>query len=226
MYLFKHAIVVITLGLAPAFVSAQDSRDGIGFYLQPEYSAMFLNDHIGNAVGANFGITTKSGKFDIGIRYYGRSGPINESQEYELVLPEGKTYKGRSNLFLGADHGYIGLEAAYNLPLKNNRLLIRFPVSFGQVGAGFYLKGDDRKTPDGRRVSEWEDDLQEGTDAGFGLASEVGVHVFYQPFSSVSNLKIGGGINYTNTYGYTSFLGGNNFFNNKLRANLGLRVGF
>ncbi len=187
---------------------------------------MFLDDHIGNAVGVNFGITTISGKLDIGIRYYGRSGPINESQEYELVLPEGKTYKGQSTLFLGADHGYIGLEAAYNLPLKDDRLLIRFPISFGQVGAGFYLKGNDRVTPDGRRVSEWEDDLQDGTDAGFGLASEVGVHVFYQLFASINNLRIGGGINYTNTYSYTSFLGGDDFYNNRLRTNIGFRVGF
>ena len=198
----------------------------MGFYIQPEYSAMFLDDHIGNAVGANFGITTKSRKLDIGIRYYGRSGPINEQQEYALTLPQGETYKGQSTLLLGADHGYIGLEVAYNLLLKDDRLLVRFPVSFGQVGAGFYLKDDDRITPDGRRVSEWEDDLQGDTDAGFGLATEVGVHAFYQPFAALKSLRIGGGINYTNTYGYTSFLGGDDFFNNKLRANFGLRVGF
>lgn len=187
---------------------------------------MFLDDHIGNAVGANFGISLISRKLDIGIRYFGRSGPINEQQEYTLALPEGETYKGKSTLLLGSDHGYYGLEVAYNLLLKEDRLLIRFPVSFGQVGAGFYLKGDDRITPDGRRVSEWEDDLQDGSDAGFGLASEVGIHVFYKPFAALENLRIGGGINYTNTYGYTSFLGGNDFFNNKFRANLGLRVGF
>lgn len=225
MYLFK-AVIAVAILISPALVNAQSSRGGVGFYLQPEYSAMFLDDHIGNAVGVNFGITTKSGRLDFGIRYYGRSGPINEHQEYELTLPEGESYKGKSNLFLGADHGYIGLEAAYNMRLKNDRLLIRFPISFGQVGAGFYLKDDDRDTPDGRRVSEWEDELQDGTDAGFGLASEIGVHIFYQPFSSMRNLSIGGGINYTNTYSYTSFLGGDDFFNNKLRANVGLRVGF
>ena len=225
MHLLTSTTVFIILFLASGAVSAQRS-DKLGFYLQPEYSAMFLDNHLGNAVGVNVGITTKSRKLDVGIRYYGRSGPINEHQEYALVLPDGETYKDQSTLQLGADHGYIGLEAAYNVYLKEDRLLIRFPVSLGQVGAGFYLKDSDRVTPDGRRVSEWEDELQDGTDAGFGLASEVGVHLFYQPISSVDNLRVGGGLNYTNTYGYTSFLGGDDFYNNKLRVNVGLRVSF
>lgn len=204
----------------------QDQGKKIGFYFQPFYSAMFLEGHVGNAVGFNTGITSKNKKWDVGIRFYGRSGPINNHQEYELVLPEGRTYKGKSTLNLGADHGYFALEVAYILPLAEDRVLLRFPVSFGQLGAGFYLKGDDRITPDGRRVNEWEDELQDGTDAGFGLSSEVGIQAFYQPFPNVPLLRIGAGLHFANTYGYESFLGGNDFYNNKLRADIGLRVAF
>ncbi len=204
-------------------IEAQETK--IGFYLQSEFSAMFLDQHIGRAAGMNIGISSASRKWDFGFRYVGRSGPINEHMDYELVLPQGENYNGKEVLFLGADHGYFGLEVAKNWRWLDNRLLLRVPVSFGQIGAGFYLRGEDRKTPDGARVSVWEDKLQDGTDAGFGLASELGAELFYHPFPS-RHLSIGGGIHYTNTYAYTSFLGGDDFYNNKLRMNLGIRVSF
>ncbi|MEZ4828158.1 MAG: hypothetical protein R3C61_18015 [Bacteroidia bacterium] len=204
-------------------VSAQEQQNKLGFFFQSEYSAMFLSSHIGNAIGFSMGISSKSRKFDIGILYYGRSGPINNHKTFTLQLDPGESYKGKTSLELGADHGFIGLNIAYNLRLNNNKWLIRIPISFGQIGAGFYLKGEDRITPDGLRVSEWEDILQDGTDAGFGLASEIGVQAFYQPFKN-KHLQLGGGVNYTNTYGYSSFLGGDNFYNNKPRLNIGVRI--
>lgn len=225
MKLFK----IISMALFLAFsnnIFSQDQNNKLGFYLQPEYSAMFLDDHIGNAVGVGIGITTKNRKWDIGLRVYGRSGPINLHQQYELVLPEGNTYKGKSVLSLANDHGYLGAEVAYNLKLNSDRMMLRFPFSFGQFGAGFYLQNDDRITPDGRRVNEWEDDLQEGEDAGFGLASEVGVQLVYQIIPDNPHFHFATGITYTNTFGYESFLGGEDFYNNKLRASFGLRVGF
>jgi len=205
--------------------STQTESQSIGFYFQPEYSAMFLNDHVGNAVGFGLGITTKNEKWDFGIRYYGRSGPINP-KEYELVLPAGETYKGKSSIMLGHDHGFLGLEAAYNLRLKNDRLMIRIPVSFGQLGAGFYLKGDDRYTPDGERTSVWEDKLQGGSDAGFGFCSEFGAQFIYQLSAKNEHIHIMMGASYLNTYGYESFLGGKDFYNNKVRASVGFRFSF
>lgn len=205
-------------------VRAQDTPPKTGFYFQPEYSAMFLDAHVGRAVGYQMGVRLLNRHLDIGVRYLGRSGPINLHQEYALVLDPGETYNGKSVLYLGADHGYFGIEAAYNLWLKDDRILLRFPFSFGQVGAGFYLKGEDRNTPDGRRVSEWEDELQNGTDAGFGFASEVGASLFALPFKQMPYLRFGAGLHYTNTYGYSSFLGGDDFYNNKLRISMGFRV--
>lgn len=217
-------IVIFSFFTESGFAQHQENR--VGFYFQPFYSAMFLENHIGNAVGFNMGITTKNKKWNLGIRYYGRSGPINLQQEYELALPEGQTYKDKSVLQLGADHGYLGLEAAYQIALNSNRLKIRIPFSFGQLGAGFYLKDDDRDTPDGRRVNEWEDELQNGTDAGFGLASEIGIQVIHRIVPSLEQLNFVGGLHYLNTYGYESFLGGDDFYNNKLRASIGISVGF
>lgn len=216
-------ILLVFIGTNAFSQDSNESTDqSIGFYFQPEYSAMFLNDHVGNAVGFGLGITTKNEKWDFGIRYYGRSGPINP-KEYELVLPAGETYKGKSSIMLGHDHGFLGLEAAYNLRLKNDRLMIRIPVSFGQFGAGFYLKGDDRYTPDGERTSVWEDKLQGGEDAGFGFCSEFGAQFIYQLSAKNEHIHIMMGATYLNTYGYESFLGGKDFYNNKVRASVGFR---
>lgn len=223
MRLYKIILVVfITFYTTNAF----SQENGLGFYFQPEYSAMFLSDHIGNAVGVGIGMTTKNKKWDIGIRSYGRSGPINTRQLYDLVLPEGTTYKGKSIIKVANDHAFLGFEVAYNLKLKSDRLMIRFPVSFGQFGAGFYLLGDDRDTPDGRRVNEWEDELQGGNDAGFALLSEFGSQVIYQIIPDNRHLNLFFGITHTTTYGYSSFLGDEDFYNNKIRGSVGIRVGF
>lgn len=47
------------------------------------------------------------------------------------------------------------------------------------MGADFYLFGDNRITPDGRRVSEWENDLMGDNDAEFSLMYEGGVRLHY-----------------------------------------------
>jgi hypothetical protein len=224
-YIIKTTVITLFLLSVAWSQEGEKTEKGLGFYFLPEYSAMFLKDHIGNAIGYSIGLSTPSRKFDFGVRYYGRSGPINLHQEYDLVLPDGQTYKGKSILKLAGDHGYLGFEVGYNHKLVN-RLSLRASVSFGQLGAGFYLQDDDRETPDGRRVNEWENELQDGSDAGFGLASEVGLHLYYQVFPNIENIAIGTGAYYTNTYGYSSFIGGDNFFNNKVRAFVGLRLGY
>lgn len=202
------------------------SDQSLGFYFQPEYSAMFLNNHVGNAVGFGLGLRTKNRNWDIGIRYYGRSGPINLHNDYDLVLPAGETYKGKSTVTLGADHGYLGLEGSFTINMKRDRVALRIPVSFGQFGAGFYLRGDDRYTPDGQRTSVWEDKLQGGEDAGFGFCSEFGAQLLYQLNAKNEHIHLMLGATYMNTYGYESFIGGNDFYNNKVRASAGFQFSF
>lgn len=224
MYMFRYLLLFILFGTIKfSVLFSQTSPSGPGFYFAPEYSAMFLQNHVGNAIGFTLGTTVFQHKLAIGFRYIGRSGPINEHVEFPLVLPVGTSYKGKQTIQLGADHGYFGLELAYHHQSKDRRWLFRFPASFGQVGAGFYLKDDDRITPDGRRVSEWEDQLMGDTDAGFGLAAEIGSAVYYRPSDKLP-VAIGGGIHYTRTFGYESFIGGTDFYNNKLRASFGIIV--
>ncbi|TXB60635.1 hypothetical protein [Phaeodactylibacter luteus] len=225
-YLMKKYQLLTIIIVAFFATHGYSQNEGIGFYFQPEYSAMFLPGHVGNAVGIGIGITSKNRKWDFGIRTYGRSGPINTGQLYDLVLAEGVTYKGKSVLQVANDHGFLGLEMAYNLKLKSDRLMLRFPVAFGSFGAGFYLLGEDRITPDGRRVNEWEDELQGGNDAGFGWLSEIGCQMVYQLIPDNSHLNIFAGLTHTTTYGYESFLGDEDLYNNRLRASVGIRVGF
>lgn len=221
-YLFIYILFLLLLFLTNSSI-AQSKTKHIGFYFQPEYSAMFLKDHVGNAVGFNLGIISKNKRWEMGIRYYGRSGPINQHQEFELVLNSGTSYKGKSVLNLGADHGYLGIEMAY-IHTFSNRLFFRIPISIGQLGAGFYLKDEDRITPDGRRVSEWENELQGNEDAGFSISSEIGTQLFYQSFKKQENILIGIGLHLNNTYGYKSFIGGDDYFNNTFRFSIGLRL--
>ncbi|MEZ4850852.1 MAG: hypothetical protein R3B93_19985 [Bacteroidia bacterium] len=219
---FAYIILLLTMTFTFLNSHAQIEKSKTGFYFSPQYSAMLMENHVGNAVGFNLGVELPGRHWAVGMRYYGRSGPINTHAEFPLVLENGQTYKGKSTLQLGADHGYIGLEAAYQFYLFDEQLQVRIPASFGQLGAGFYLKGEDRITPDGRRVSEWEDDLQGNSDAGFGLAGEMGLEAFYQPFKELPYLSFGGGAHFTRTFGYTSFLGGDDFYNNKPRLSIGM----
>lgn len=87
------------------------------------------------------------------------------------------------------------------------------------------MKGENRTTPNGRRVSVWEDELQQGTDADVGWASEVGLQAFYQPVTALPMLRISGAVVYTNTFGYQSFFGGDDFYTNTLGLSFGLRRG-
>jgi hypothetical protein len=61
---------------------------------------------------------------------------------------------------------------------KIKNVEIDVPISYGMAGGGFYLVGDDRKTPDGARVSELENKLMNGEDAASGSWLEFGERIF------------------------------------------------
>ncbi|MFK7922814.1 MAG: hypothetical protein AB8H47_12695, partial [Bacteroidia bacterium] len=166
-------------------------------------------DHLGRTMGFQTGFIFANGHLKTGFFYYGRSGPINP-QTYELILPSGTEYNGKSSLNLGADHGAFGLFVSPVVSLGSDWQL-EVPIKFGQMGAGFYLVGEDRVTPDGRRVSEWEDDLMGASDAGFGWLLEGGVRLS-RALPTEANIRVGAGIHYSQTIGYDSFLGGTDFY--------------
>jgi len=195
----------------------------IGWYVTGEYSTMFLDNHVGNAVGFSAGITLFKEHLKIGFFNYGRSGPIN-SKTFPTALPEGVSYKGRSSVNVRADHGAFGLMIAPSFNIPNSKLQVDIPIYVGSIGAGFYLAGDDRVTPDSRRVSEWENELFEGEDANFAGMTEIGVRLLIP--SKLNRLKYGVGLHYTTTQDWSAYADpSGDFYNNKFRASFFIQFG-
>jgi hypothetical protein len=149
---FTLFIVLATSSQAQIPATNQESK-GPGWFFTPEYSLMFLEGHTSNAVGVSLGASLFKRHLKVGLMAYGASGPINPTTF--TIRPSGdQLYKGQSELDLRADHGAFGIMVAPSFRIKGFE--IDLPIMAGMLGAGFYLLGDDRITPDGRRVSEWK----------------------------------------------------------------------
>ena len=220
----KHIIYTISLALLSIIsLNAQDSlrTKKIGWFITPEIGAMFLEDHVGNTVGASFGMKVWKNRLKIGINAYGRSGPINP-KTFTVEAYNGQTYKGSSTLKLRADYGTIGIMIAPTFKLKN--VEIDVPISYGMGGGGFYLVGDDRNTPDGARVSEWENKLMNGEDAASGSWLEFGVRGFFP--TKIKGIQFGAGVHYSMVQGWKTYYDPTGeFYNNKFRASLFMNFG-
>lgn len=195
------------------FLQAQNATTPsakVGWNFSAEGGAILHGDHLGKTVGFRAGVSLLKRRLAINFFYYGRSGPIN-AKNFRLELEEGVRYKGQTALNLRADHAAYGLEVAPQFPLGKSNITLDVPLAFGQLGAGFYLTGEDRNTPDGRRVSEWEDELMGDADAGFGYVLEGGLRARWA-LPKANGIALGLGAYYTHTIGYFSFLGGNDFF--------------
>jgi hypothetical protein len=220
----KHIIYTISLALLSIIsLNAQDSlrTKKIGWFITPEIGAMFLEDHIGNAVGASFGIKVWKDRLKIGINAYGRSGPINP-KTFTVEAYNGQTYKGNRTLRLRADYGTLGLMIAPTFNIK--KMQIDVPISYGMAGGGFYLVGEDRKTPDGARVSEWENKLMNGEDAASGSWLEFGVRGFFP--TKIKGIQVGAGVHYSMVQGWKTYYDpSGEFYNNKFRASMFVNFG-
>ena len=143
----------------------------------------------------------------IGIAGFARPGPIN-SKTFQLDLPEGETYKGKESLALRSDGSLVGLQLSPIIPLPpKSRLEIEIPLIVGFAGFGFYLTGDDRKTPDGRRVSEWERELMDDRDASLGFALDIGIRLGIRVYKQWLRVYVGG--HFTAIPGYDAFITSN-----------------
>jgi hypothetical protein len=193
----------------------------IGWFITPEVSGMFLKDHVGKAVGFSFGFKFWKERLKVGFMAYGRSGPINATT-FNTKFYNNQTYKGKSTADVRADWGTFGLLLAPTFKLKN--MEIDVPIMLGGGAGGFYLYGDDRKTPDGDRVSVWENKLFNGEDAGFGGLAEIGTRVSFP--TKIKGISFGGGLHYTMVSGWKTMVDpSGEFFNNKLRASLFINFG-
>jgi hypothetical protein len=219
----KYILTLIVTLSAVLTINAQEvpKSHKTGWFITPEISAMFLDNHVGNSVGASFGIKVWKERLKIGINAYGRSGPINP-KTFTVEAYNGQTYKGSSTLRLRADYGTLGLMVAPTFKIK--KIQIDVPISYGMAGGGFYLVGEDRKTPDGARVSEWENKLMNGQDAAQGSWLEFGVRGFFP--TKINGIQIGAGFHYSIVQGWKTYYdptGG--FYNNKFRTSLFVNFG-
>jgi hypothetical protein len=219
----KNIITIIIAMSAILTIKAQEvsKSNKIGWFITPEIGAMFLEDHIGNAVGASFGIKVWKDRLKIGINAYGRSGPINP-KTFTVEAYNGQTYKGNRTLRLRADYGTLGLMIAPTFNIK--KMQIDVPISYGMAGGGFYLVGEDRKTPDGARVSEWENKLMNGEDAASGSWLEFGVRGFFP--TKIKGIQVGAGVHYSMVQGWKTYYDpSGEFYNNKFRASMFVNFG-
>jgi hypothetical protein len=116
----------------------------------------------------------------------------------------GQTYKGQSVVDLRSDGAVVGLLLGGVLdPLR--WLHVEVPVVLGTGQFGFYLTDEDRDTPDGRRVSEWENELLDGRDASGGFTIDVGVRLGLR-FERLRWLRPYVGGNYSTVLGYDAFV--------------------
>lgn len=201
---------VLLLSLLFALVSqvthaeAQD-RDlqAVAPYVGVGWRVLALGDHVSNGPDYQVGVVLYE-HLRIGIAGFARPGPIN-GQTFALELPDGQTYKGQSTLSLRSDGSVLGLQLAPLVPLPpKTRLEIQVPLILGFGGFGFYLTGDDRKTPDGRRVSEWETELMDDRDASLGFALDVGLRIGIRVYKQW--LRVYVGAHYTWIPAYDAFI--------------------
>ncbi|MCI4667757.1 MAG: hypothetical protein MRZ79_06315 [Bacteroidia bacterium] len=201
-------LMIALMGLAILCPNFSLGQNNVGWFFTPEFSLMAMDQHLGRAVGFQGGVSLAQRRLNVGIFYYGRSGPINP-HEVSFTLPGNQTYKGKGTIDFRADHGAFGVMISPQVELGNVKLDV--PLLFGQFGAGFYLTGDDRITPDGRRVSDWEDDLLGNADAGFGFILEGGIRA-RTAINKNKGIEAGIGVHYTHTIGYESTLGGTAYY--------------
>jgi hypothetical protein len=191
----KKLIIICVAFMCWNLSNAQENSNQtskIGWFINPEIGGIFHNDHFGRTLGGTLGVKLFKKRLKVGAQWYGRPGPIN-SMEYTVTPSDGQIYKGRNEITLRADHGTFGLFLAPIINLKKVR--IEIPMSIGSMGGGFYLLGDDRLTPDGDRVSVWEDRLMDGRDAGFSTFYEIGTRLFI-PMPN-EHISLGLGLHYT-----------------------------
>lgn len=170
-------LLVPRVALADGADATDGGRRPVRGYLELGWRVFGLADHVSHGPEYGFGVVL----FDavkVGVGGFARPGPINPAT-FSYDLPEGD-YRGQTTLTLRSDGALIGLQVVpfVDLPwLAGVRL--ELPVIVGSGAFGFYLTGDDRETPDGRRVSEWENELLDGQDAGAGLGLDVGLRVAF-----------------------------------------------
>ena len=195
-------------------------NEGVGLFVAMEWRANRLASHLSHGPAFAAGIAVLDRHLKIGLLASTRPGPFNA--ETFPTRPVGQaTYKGQRTLALRSDGGFIGLLIApsFDLPWLS-AINVETPISVGQSAYGFYLHGNDRKTPDGRRVSAWENELFDGRDAAPAFGVDVGVKLGVR-IPGARFLKPYVAARYTWNFGYDAYVTDNY---NGPSAALGLEI--
>jgi hypothetical protein len=159
----------------PTAEAAPERSVPIGAFLDLEWRAMRLASHTSHGGSFAAGVSLWDGALRLGIAGLNRPGPWNPAT-FDVTVPNGQSYRGKRALALRSDGGMAGAHVAlaFEVP-RVPWLAVSVPFTLGYGGFGFYLHGDDRETPDGRRVSVWEDELFGGRDSFLGWVLDGGV---------------------------------------------------
>jgi hypothetical protein len=197
-------LVLLTVALSAPTARA-DERPFATPFVGIDWRVNGLADHVSHGPGFQLGALLFRGHLKVGIAGFSRPGPLNPAT-FRVEL-EDTTYRGQSTLDLRSDGGVVGLFVAPRFTMPGLPWLdVELPILVGQGAFGFYLHGEDRETPDGRRVSAWENELLDGKDSSFGIAVDVGLRLSFR--TPTSWLRPYVGVHYTNVIGYDAFVRG------------------
>jgi hypothetical protein len=129
------AIAIFFASISNIFAQ-ETTAPKIGWFVTPEVGVMFLDNHIGNSIGASFGLKLWKNRLKLGIMASGRPGPINPAT-FDVKPINNQTYKGQSSLKLRADWGTFGLMVAPTFKIKD--VEVDVPITIGGGAGGFYL---------------------------------------------------------------------------------------
>jgi hypothetical protein len=189
--------------LSPAAALAEPGRPSVGAFVGLDWRGMALAGHRSHGPGFQAGALLLGGHLKVGVLGFARPGPLNP-ETFEVPAARGQSYKGSTTLRLRSDGGFVGLMIApvFDLP-GTTAFSVEVPVTLAQAGFGFYLHGEDRKTPDGRKPSAWENELLDGKDSSFGMGLDLGLRLAYKASRWVQPYA---GVHYSTVLGYDTYV--------------------
>lgn len=203
----KHRVgASLSLKLAledrPERTKSFDATASVAPFVHLGWRALAIGGHASHGPEFAAGVRLFDGYLRLGIGGYNRPGPLNPTR-FPTESLGGVEYKGSSTLDLKSDGGVVGLLVGTQIPVTD-WVAIDIPIIVGQAAFGFYLAGEDRDTPDGRRVSAWENELQDGRDASFAIGIDAGVRAAFT-IESLPWLRPTVGVHYLVTPGYDAY---------------------
>lgn len=159
----------------------EKKEPAVTMFIDLEWRVYTLGQHVSHGPALAAGASLLKDHLRVGFGALARPGPMNPTT-FDVKLEEGTEYRGQSTVSLRNDGMMGGLHVSYSTPLPFARAFaLQIPLTVGYGGFGYYLTGEDRNTPDGRRVSEWEDELFDNKDAYIGVVLDGAVRLRFTP---------------------------------------------